>query len=376
MKLTLTKEALTHALDRASRVVERRNTVPVLANVLLRTDGEHLCVTATDLDSVITTRAQAKIEHAGETTVHAHTLSDFVKKLPASQVVTLEQPAGEPRVILRAGRTRLNLPTISPAEFPVFDVGDPQSAFQLPASRLATAIERVSFAISTEETRYYLNGIYLDPVETEDGPALTAVATDGHRLGLQKMLAPEGAQYLKPIIIPRKAVDTITKILKPLDDEPAGLAISAHLLTLTAGSTVYSTKLIDGTYPDYTRVIPSGGDQKATLTAAALSAAVDRVITVAGERSKAVKFSFGEPTRETLTLTVTNPDSGDATDTVDIAYEGEPMQIGFNGRYVLDILGALQAESLLITLSDAGSPALITPVGRDDTRAVLMPMRV
>ncbi len=376
MKFTLDKEALTHALDRADRVVEKRHSVPILGNLLLRAAGKHLHITGTDLDAAITTRARAEISRPGETTLPAKTLIDFAKKLPAGQKVTLEQADGEPRIALRAGRTRLHLPTIAPADFPAFTGAEPLATFELPSSQMVAAIERVAFAISTEETRYYLNGIYFHIAPGEGGPQLTAVATDGHRLGLQTLPTPEGAASLPPVIIPRKAVETMARLLRPLDDEAARLAISKTHLTLTAGVTEFSTKLIDGTYPDYTRVIPPGGERTAVIDAVELAAAVDRVITVSAERARAVKFSFGEPAPQTLTLTVANPDSGDATDTLDIAYEGEPLQIGFNGRYVLDIISALQAKRVRFTLTDAGSPALITPEGREDGRAVLMPMRV
>ncbi|MGQ3671216.1 DNA polymerase III subunit beta [Xanthobacter sp. TB0136] len=196
MKLTLEKDALTHALARAERVVEKRNSIPILGNLLIRAQGDHLFVTGTDLDSAITTRAQAEVAQPGETTLPAGTLIDFAKKLPTGQKVTLEQTGDDPRIALRAGRTRLHLPTIPPADFPTFTGAEPLASFELPASQMVAAIERVAFAISTEETRYYLNGIYFHIAEGEKGSRLTAVATDGHRLGLHALTIPEGAASL------------------------------------------------------------------------------------------------------------------------------------------------------------------------------------
>ena len=373
MKLTLTRAALLSALDRAGRVVERKNSIPILSNLLLRTQGLALVATGTDLDMEVTTRADAEVSAPGETTVPATMLGDFVRRLPADASVTLDEEPGKGRLTVRAGRSRATLNTLPPADFPSFSAGEFAARFSLPANTLLRMIERVSFAISSEETRYYLNGIHLHLADGEDGPMLRAVATDGHRLALQEIVAPEGAQGMPAIILPRKAVSEITRLAKVLNEEPVQIAVSATKIQMTAGVTTLTSKLIDGTFPDYLRVIPQGNGKLATIDHAALAAAVERVGAISTDRGRAVKFSFQSGS---LGLSVRNADTGDATDDLDIAYEAEPLEIGFNGSYVLDVLKVLPGAQARMALADPGSPTLITADGHPDFRAVLMPMRV
>ncbi|MFG1376113.1 DNA polymerase III subunit beta [Xanthobacter autotrophicus] len=388
MKLTIARDALLSALERARRVVEKRNTIPILSNVLLKAQGAGLTLTGTDLDMEVRTTAAAEVAAPGAVTVPAQVLYDFMRKLPEGAQVQVE--ALRSGVLIKSGRSRVTLNTMPDADFPELAAGDFPHTFDLRADTLATMFERVSFAISSEETRYYLNGIYLHvPAEpgapeqaqgavangaTSDGPHLRAVATDGHRLASHQVLAPEGTAGMAGIILPRKAVAEIGRLLKPLGEETVTLAVSTTKLRLTAGVTTLTTKLIDGTFPDYRRVIPAGNDRLATMETAALAASVDRVTTVTSDRGNAVKFSFaaGAP----LTLSVRETGSGDAADEVDGTYEGEPLEIGFNGRYVLDTLGAMPGKRLRLALGDAGSPALFTPEGDDTSLFVLMPMRV
>lgn len=372
MKLTLPRDALISALDRAGKVVERRNSIPILGNVLVRATGASLALTGTDLDMMVTTHVPADVSEDGETTLPAHTLGDFVRKLPTGVMVSLET-AAEGRLTLRAGRSRVTLPTLDPADFPEMAGGDLPTHFSLPASALAGLMDRVAFAISNEETRYYLNGIHFHIAEGEDGPMLRAVATDGHRLGLAELAAPEGAGTLPAIILPRKAVTEIARLLKPLGEEKVGLAVGPTKLQMSAGATILTTKLIDGTFPDYLRVIPTGNDKVATLDSAALAAAVERVTTVSSERARAVKFSFEAGQ---LRLLVTAPDMGDAADEMDVDYAAAPLTIGFNGAYVADILKAVPGDRALFALNGTGDPCLITAEGDTSCRFVLMPMRV
>ncbi|MFG1370738.1 DNA polymerase III subunit beta [Xanthobacter oligotrophicus] len=389
MKLTIPRDALLSAIERARHVIERRNTIPILSNVLLKARDAALALTGTNLDMEVRTTAAAEISTPGAVTVPAQVLYDFVRKLPEGAQVQVEALSSS--LLIKSGRSRVTLNTMPDADFPELAAGDFPNTFDLHAATLATMIERVSFAISSEETRYYLNGIYLHvPAEpdapeqaqsavangatTSDGPCLRAVATDGHRLARHQVLAPEGAAGMAGIILPRKAVLEIVRLLKPLGEEKVTLAVSTTKLRLTAGVTTLTTKLIDGTFPDYGRVIPAGNDKLAAMETAALAASVDRVTTVTSDRGRAVKFSFaaGQP----LTLSVRNPDSGDAADEVDGTFEGEPLEIGFNGKYVLEILSAMPGKQMRVALGDPGSPALFTPEGDDTSLFVLMPMRV
>ncbi|MFG1414009.1 DNA polymerase III subunit beta [Xanthobacter sp. VTT E-85241] len=380
MKLTLTRDALLAGIDRIVKLVEARNTIPILSHIKAETRDGALHLTATDMDMTGATRVQAEIQNDGALTLHGKTLRDFVHKLPAGSHVSLEL-AKAGTVTVKSGRTRATLPTLDPTDFPDPPGAGTTHSFEVPANTLAKMINRVAFAISTEETRYYLNGIYLHVVAPPqcDRPMLRAVATDGHRLGQYQVTAPngvirEGEGPFAGIIIPRKAVDEIARLLKPLGGENVKIEVGKTLLRLTAGATTLASKLIDGTFPDYGRVIPSGNALKAVLDKAALAGAVERVRVVSSDRGNGVKFAFDAGA---LTLSVVNPDTGTAVDEVEVEYSAEPLEIGFNGAYVGDICAVAPGERLCLAMADPGSPCLITPAGEDTSSLyVLMPMRV
>ena len=381
MKLTVERAPFLAALQRAARAVERRNTIPILANLLLRAEAGGIAITATDLDVEVTQTVKAEISTDGEpTTLPAHTLLEIVRKLPDGAQIGIETAGDKGNAVLRAGRSRFTLQTLPAYEFP--DLSEVTGGYEmaLPGAALADAIGRVEFAISTEETRYYLNGIFLHRDPDTSG-RLRLVATDGHRLSLAS-LAIDTPPQLPGVIVPRKAVAEIKKMAEAADKADLRLDVSANRLVASLGDWRFSSKLIDGTYPDYGRVIPSGNDKFVTLQAEELLAAVERVGTVASERvgtvaserGRAVKCTFA-PGR--LELQVTNPDAGTAYEEVEVAYTGETIEIGFNGRYIVDLLNATaKAGEISIALHDPGSPALIR---RPDTKValcVLMPMRV
>ena len=381
MQITVNRDHLLAAAARAKSVVERRNTIPILANILLTAAGGELRLRATDLDIEISGRIAAQVALDGTTTLPAGTLHDILRKLESGAEIKLDVSQDKGTATLKAGRSRFALQTLPATDFPDIDAGEPVFSFVLAAEALAGAMKRVQFAISTEETRYYLNGIHLHYAEGADGPMLRLVATDGHRLSLAELLAPEGSAALegvRGIIIPRKAV---TEMLRMAEEAGGDITVSgtSGKLTIEAGGARLVTKLIDGTFPDYARVIPRANACSVVVEAAEFSAAVERVGTVASERGRAVKFAFAE---DRVTLTVTNPDSGSATDEVEAQYQGPPIEIGFNGRYVLDVLtnGTGMKGKVEFLLADAGSPALVRAMNGDtpatDALCVLMPMRV
>lgn len=399
MKLTISRDALAAALDRVSRVVETRNTIPILSNVRLvarppeqaaqaaaangGTKNGTIAVTGTDLDMEAISTAEAEVVAPGETTLPAKMASDFVRKLPAGAKVELADDGERGKLTIKSGRSRISVNTLPSGDFPDLSAGAFSNSFALPASALLNMLDRVSFAISSEETRYYLNGIYLHVVDAggtaagqpgAPGMMLRAVATDGHRLAQHQVLAPQGTDGMAGVIVPRKAVGEIARLLKPLSEESVRLEVSPTKLRLTAGVTTLTTKLIDGTFPDYGRVIPSGNDKVAALDKEALGEAVGRVSTVSNERGRAVKFSFSG---DGLTLTVQNPDMGNATDELEAAYDAEPLDIGFNGNYVAEILAAVPGARVQMAMADAGAPCLITAEADGAGYLfVLMPMRV
>lgn len=380
MKLTLERASLLAAIARAVRAVERRNTIPILANVLLRAEGDTATIIATDLDIQISVVIDgAKVDAPGETTLPGHTLHDIVRKLPEGAQVSIEDD-GQGQTTLKAGRSRFKLQSLPSSEFPDLAKVEDGFIFQLRDAELAAAIDRVAFAISTEETRYYLNGIYFhrhDPGMGHGPVRLRMVATDGHRLSLASLPASEGNIGMPGVIIPRKAVGEIARLAGEGDGADIEIEVSAHKMAIAAGGTRIVTKLIDGTFPDYGRVIPQGGPIKAQMLASELAAAVDRVGTVSSEKGRAIKCDFSEAT---LTVSVANPDAGDASDEVSATIEGGGpvgITIGFNGRYVLDMLAAMKAKGPVeFTLTDPGSPAVVREVDGPDALCVLMPMRV
>ncbi len=377
MKVTVERAALLKALGHVHRVVERRNTIPILSNVLLRAVDGGLRLKATDLDMEVTEEVSADVSQAGATTVPAHVIYDIVRKLPDGAQVSLETTGDTGQMQLRSGRSRFMLQALSEGDFPDLAAGEMSTSFALGAADLKRLIEKTQFAISTEETRYYLNGIYLHTVEVDGATMLRAVATDGHRLARIELPAPAGAAGMPGVIVPRKAVAEIQKLI---DDtaEDVKVELSQAKIRLSfgseaAGGVVLTSKLIDGTFPDYQRVIPTGNDKLLTVERGDFARAVDRVSTISSERGRAVKLAL---TEGRMTLSVNNPDSGNAVEELDVDYDSSPLDVGFNARYLLDITQQLDGDTALFKLADPGSPTVIQDREGAPTLYVLMPMRV
>ncbi len=371
MRVTLERSTLLKSLSHIQRVVERRNTIPILANVLLRADGSQLTLKATDLDLEVTESVTAAVEVDGSTTVPAHMLYDIVRKLPDGSEVMLSIGDGT-GLSLVSGRSSFRLQMLPETDFPDLTAGAFTHDFSMNCGAFKALIDRTQFAISTEETRYYLNGIYLHTVEEDGAKLLRAVATDGHRLAQAQTPAPESAVGMPGIIVPRKAVSEVQKLLEDQDEE-VRIELSDTKIRFSVGSVVLTSKLIDGTFPDYNRVIPTGNDKELVLDRASFAAAVDRVSTLASDRGRAIKLSIDN---QQLTLSVNNPDSGSAEEELAVSYEAEAMDIGFNSKYLLDITNQLSSDETTFMLSDAGSPTLIREKEQAGALYVLMPMRV
>jgi len=299
-------------------------------------------------------------------------LYDIVRKLPDGAQVSLEMSGDAGQILIRSGRSRFNLQALPESDFPDLASGDMGHRFTLGAADLKRLIEKTQFAISTEETRYYLNGIYLHTMESGGRAVLRAVATDGHRLARVETDAPAAAAGMPGVIIPRKAV---AEIIKLIDDagEQITVELSPNKIRLALGTVVLTSKLIDGTFPDYQRVIPAGNDKRLVVDKGDFAAAVDRVSTISSERGRAVKMALSDGR---LTLSVTNPDSGSAIEEIEVDYDAPPIDIGFNARYLLDIAGQLEGDTALFMLADPGSPTLIQDREGASALYVLMPMRV
>jgi DNA polymerase-3 subunit beta len=372
MKATIERATLLRCLSHVQSVVERRNTIPILSNVLIEAaPAGTVRVMATDLDlQVVETMSAVSVETPGAITVSAHLLFDIARKLPDGSQVSLE--TAENRMTVKAGRSRFSLPTLPRDDFPMIVEGDLPTSFEMPAATLAQLIDRTRFAISTEETRYYLNGIFLH-VSDED---LKAAATDGHRLARYTIPRPEGAEGMPDVIVPRKCVAELRKLLEEALDTNVEVDLSASKVRFTLGGengVVLTSKLIDGTFPDYTRVIPTGNDKLLRLDPRAFYQGVDRVATIATEKTRAVKMALD---KDRVTLSVTSPDNGTAAEEIAADYGADAIEIGFNANYLKDILGQIEGDTVELHLADAGAPTLIRQDDNSPALYVLMPMRV
>jgi DNA polymerase-3 subunit beta len=372
MKVTVERSELLKSLGHVHRVVERRNTIPILANVLLHADRSKLSLKATDLDVEVTDSIAAEVGPGGSTTVPAHMFFDIVRKLPEGAQIVLESSGDRAALAIRAGRSRFTLQTLPESDFPDLAPGEMSHKFPLKAADLKRLIDKTQFAISTEETRYYLNGIYLHAAGSAKAQTLRAVATDGHRLAQMEIELPKGAAGMPGIIVPRKTVGEVQRLMEDSEAEVA-IELSPGKIRFTIGEAILTSKLIDGTFPDYARVIPLANDKELVVDKKEFEAAVDRVSTVSSERGRAVKLSI---TGGKLLLSVTNPDSGSANEELEVEYGSDPIDIGFNSRYLLDIAAQIEGEAAVLKLADPGSPTLIQDKESKGALYVLMPMRV
>ncbi|PCG09243.1 DNA polymerase III subunit beta [Sphingomonas ginsenosidimutans] len=367
MKATIERATLLKGLSHVQSVVERRNTIPILSNVLLEATAEgQLRLMATDLDLQINESVAAAVDQPGATTVSAHTLFDIARKLPEGAQVSIT--AADGRMAIVAGRARFSLGTLPRDDFPVIAEGELPHQFELPVETLRQIIDKTRFAISTEETRYYLNGIFL---HTAEG-VLKAAATDGHRLARVTVDQPQGAEGMPDVIVPRKCIAELRKLLDEVDGS-VGVSLSGTKIRFDLGQAILTSKLIDGTFPDYSRVIPTANDKILKLDPKSFMEGVDRVSTIATEKTRAVKMALD---RDKITLSVTSPENGTAAEEVPGEYVSLPFEIGFNSRYLLDILGQIDTDTVEVHLADAAAPTLIRENDKSPALYVLMPMRV
>jgi DNA polymerase-3 subunit beta len=374
MKFKADRATLLKALAHVQSVVEKRNTIPILANVMISARDGHLTLTATDMEIAIVEDVAATGIRDGACTAPAATLYEIVRKLPEGAEVELEQAGSDGQLALRSGRYATSLVVLPVEDFPSMTAGTLAHRFSLPALTLRGLIDRTRFAISTEETRYYLNGIYLHAAESEGTKVLRAVATDGHRLARVEEPLPEGAGAMPGVIVPRKTVNELRKLL----DEVTGdveVALSDTRIQFKAGPVTLTSKLIDGTFPEYERVIPRDNDKVLRVSKKDFSDAVARVAAISSERSRPVKLSLA---RDLLVLSAASPEQGTATEELDgekVNYEAGPLEIGFQARYLNDITDQIQGD-VEFRFADGAAPTVVRDAGDASALYVLMPMRV
>lgn len=373
MKLTIERGALLKALAHAQGVVERRNTIPILANVLLKAEDGSLSLSATDMEIELVEAVRADVSEAGSTTAPAAMLYDIVRKLPEGADIELDCPKGKDQITIKAGRSHFKLGCLPVDDFPQMSTGDLSHSITLSGKDLVHLIDRTKFAMSTEETRYFLNGIYLHAASSQGTPVLRTVATDGHRLARMEMPLPAGGEGMPGVILPRKAVGEMRKVLDESSSDVT-LSLSATKARLTVGAVVLTTKLIDGTFPDYERVIPADNDKILQVNSKIFASAVDRVATISSEKTRAVKLAID---KGSLRLSANSPDAGGSADEeIEVSYDAAPIEIGFNSRYLYEITQQIEGDAAQLKLADANAPTVVSEAGDSAALYVLMPMRV
>lgn len=361
MKFTIEKNDLLQSLNKIASVVERKNTIPILSHVCIVADSQGVTFKATDLDIEITNRATAKVESIGATTVNAALFLQIVAKLPNGSLVSVS--LSDDIVTLKAGRSKFELSTLRIDDFPNFSESGYNSQFTTQSLEVKRLIDLSKGAVSTEETRYYLNGIYLHSSEG----TLRAVATDGHRMAV---VDSPIETTMEGVIVPRKTVAVMDKLLT---DGECKISASQTKILFEIGDTVIASKVIDGTFPDYTRVVPQGLDRVLKANAKEFKAASDRVAVVADGKDRQVLLNI---TSDSLNLSVRGESVNGAQEDIDVTFDGDPITIGFNAKYIAEVLTLCSGSDVKIELSGAGNPIKVT--SSDDEKAffIVMPMRV
>lgn len=371
MKLVIERAVLLKALSPIQSVVERRGTIPILANVRLEADKDQLRLIATDMDIAIVEKVPAQVAEKGATTVPAHMLYEIVRKLPDGANIQLAE-SDKGKVVISAGQSRFSLASLPVDDFPVMAEGDLAHTFSITTAECKAILEKTRFAISTEETRYYLNGVYLHAANNNGAAVLRAVATDGHRLARMEVGLPEGAENIPGVIIPRKTINELYKLVEA-GGEKVEISLSESKIRFAVGNAVLVSKLIDGTFPDYERVIPTGNDKVMEISGKEFSNAVDRVSVITNEKSRGIKLAVGG---SKLTLSASSAEQGTATEELSVSYGADTVEIGFNSRYLLDMMAQVEGDNAQFVFADANSPTIVRDPADVGALYVIMPMRV
>lgn len=372
MKVSVERGDLLKAMSRAQSIVERRTTIPILANVLIDASAGALHLRTTDLDIEVVDKVIANVEQEGTTTVGAHTLYEIVRKLPDGCSIQLMSDNVSSRLEVLAGRSRFSLATLPRDDFPVMASSEYECNFSIDSQILRRLFDKAKFAMSTEETRYYLNGVYFHIAEIDSKKFLRTVATDGHRLAQIDGMPPENSETMPGIIIPRKTVSELRIILESNDNEIA-VSVSETKVRFATSEMTLTSKVIDGTFPDYTRVIPVGNHKRLEVDAASFSQSVDRVSTISSERARAVKLTL---TNNKLILSVNSPESGAANEELPVNYDDDSLEIGFNAKYLQEISSQVDGKNAVFLFNTPSDPVLMRENDDNSAIYVVMPMRV
>lgn len=372
VQFTIERATLLKSLGHVQSVVEKRGTIAVLSNVKIDAKADGVSLTATDMDLAVVEKVSAAVAKQGSTTLPAHTFYDIVRKLPEGAQVEVTTSSDGSKVSIRSGQSRFSLACLPVDDFPVMADGELPYNFTLKSAECLSLIQKPSFAISTEETRYYLNGIYLHTAGSGDGKVLRAVATDGHRLARIEVALPAGADGMPGIIVPRKAIYELRKLIEEGEGDIA-ISLSDSKIRFVYGNAVLVSKLIDGNFPDYERVIPASNDKMMEVDCKLFTQSVDRVSVISSEKSRAIKFQLDNGK---LTLSASSPEHGTASEEIEVKYSANKIEVGFNSRYLLDMMAQIEGDTAQFLLNDGASPAIVRDTADVGSLYVIMPMRV
>jgi len=370
MKISLSnKKELMDGLTKVHSVVEKRNTLPILSNIYLQVQNETLTIKATDLEVSMETSLPVKMLEAGKATVSAKNFFDIIRELPEQEIQINSKE--NHWIGISCGKSNFNIMGLAAEDFPSLPTHSGKNVFKTKTDVLKKMIDHSIYAVSTDETRYHLNGIYLEPIENNK---YRMVATDGHRLACYEDTLFEGnSEFItKGIIIPKKGIQEIRKILET-EDKNIDLSIEGNHILLKSGTTFLSVRLIEGQFPDYKQVIPRNNTKTIELDKNNFFNSLKRISLLANEKSKGIKLSLNQGKLE---ISSNNPDIGEATETIETAYKGEALEIGFNAKYLIDCLSVINAPSITFNLNDRMSPGIIKIPGNAEYLSVLMPMRL
>ncbi len=365
--INIEKNAFIRALSRIQSVVEKRNTIPILANVKIEAANNAVTLTVTDMDLVATQQIEAAVNTEGSLTVPALTLYDIIRKLPEGAQINLNADTASSRLIVKSGSSKFTLSYLPSEDFPVIAEGDLTHSFEMDVKTFVRLVEKTKFAMSNEETRYYLNGVYFHVMNGN----LRAVATDGHRLASIEIPSPEGAQGMPGVIIPRKAVNELAKLLEGQDK--VTISVSESKIKFTGNKIELLSKVVDGTFPDYQRVIPENNKKFLTTNTQAMKDAVDRVSTISVDKTKAIKITVSQ---NNINLYTQGVEGSSGNEDVPANYGADTLELGFNSRYVIEMLQQIENTEVQFALDTPNAPALITDPSDSSAVYIIMPMRV
>lgn len=366
MRFTINRDMLLKPLQQVCGVVERRQTLPILSHVLLSLKNEVLTIKATDLEVEMVALTPLKIADQGETTLPARKFLDICRALPESADIKIS--VEKTKAILQAGKSRFTLAVLPANEFPTIDVDQDALTFSMAQKDLKHLIEKTHFAMAQQDVRYYLNGLMLELSDKR----IRAVATDGHRLAMSDAKVDLSSPEVQQVIVPRKGIQELLRLLEDSEDT-ASIKVGNNHATVEMGDITFISKLIDGRFPDYQRVLPAGGDKFLVSNREELKQAFTRTSILSNEKYRGIRLQMAG---NQLRVMANNPEQEEAEEELDIEYTGDDLEIGFNVSYMIDAISAIETEKVKILFTDANSSCLIHAVDNEDSQYVVMPMRI